>query len=120
MLSLEVGVRTFIPHPSAGPKKASFLYKPKTAVLWAKNRLFPRARVRSLSCYGLKGLTGLEKKAGLGPLDVVVAPTTATAAIPVATRAAGATKPPAAKPPVKPSAIIGSDMAPTGASVTAI
>ena len=33
MLSLEVGVRTFMPHPSAGPKWASFLCKPKTAVL---------------------------------------------------------------------------------------
>jgi hypothetical protein len=32
MLSLEVGVRTFMPHPSGGPKKAKFLCKRKTAV----------------------------------------------------------------------------------------
>lgn len=59
MLSLEVGVRTFMPHPSAGPKKASFLYKPKTAVLPVDPGSTPQWRTMVLAAADPLGSVGL-------------------------------------------------------------
>ena len=59
MLSFEVGVRTFMPHPSAGSKEASFLCKPKTAVLPVELGSTPQWRTVVLAAADPSGSVGL-------------------------------------------------------------